>query len=148
LIIDQWAGANKGVDVFAQIGPTKFRPTHLRCAEFISPTDAERYTQEAQLIVSHAGMGSILTALKHRRPILIVPRKASLGEHRNEHQLATARWMAERPGVTVAWDEHEVVDSLNRRDAIAAGGSIPEVASDPLVPRLRDFIFNARVPGP
>ncbi|RZI85840.1 MAG: glycosyl transferase family 28 [Rubrivivax sp.] len=146
--IDQWAAVNRGVEVFAQIGPSKFRPTHLRSAEFISPTDAERYTKEAQLVVSHAGMGSILTALKHQRPILIVPRKASLGEHRNEHQLATARWMVQRPGVTVAWDEQEVVNCLNRRDAIATGGRIPDVASGPLVDRLRQFIFNAKVSEP
>lgn len=98
--------------------------------------------QIAQVIVSHAGMGSLLTALRHRRPILIMPRKASLGEHRNDHQMATARWMEGRPGVTVAWDEAMIGEALDRRSLFCGGPAIPEVASGPLIEKLAHFIHS------
>ncbi|MCG8094946.1 MAG: glycosyl transferase family 28, partial [Candidatus Thiodiazotropha endolucinida] len=64
--------------------------------------------------VAHAGMGSILSSLSLGKPIIIMPRKASLGEHRNEHQMATAKRFQNRPGVYVAWDEKQLVVLLNR----------------------------------
>lgn len=138
--VDDWAGRNAGVEVFAQTGPSTAVPKHLPHAQFVSPSRAEELMRSADLIVSHAGMGSLLTALRYQRPILILPRQAKLGEHRNEHQLATARWMVGRSGVTVAWTEQEIADYLDRRHQFAAGSQIPEHASGPLVDRLRTFI--------
>ena len=67
-------------------------------------------------IVAHAGMGTILTALELGKPLLIMPRRAALGEHRNDHQLATAERFAAVDGVKVAFDETEFalkLDELN-----------------------------------
>ena len=35
-------------------------------------------------------MGSIITAIDNNKPIVIMPRLHKYGEHRNDHQLATA----------------------------------------------------------
>ena len=60
----------------------------------------------AAAIVAHAGMGTILTALETGKRLLVMPRRAALGEHRNDHQLATvsrspswaaSRWQSTRP---------------------------------------------------
>ena len=55
------------------------------------------------MIYAHAGMGTILSALKQDKPIIIVPRLASLKEHRNDHQIATAMRMDELGYVYVAY---------------------------------------------
>ena len=34
------------------------------------------------MIVAHAGMGTIISAMQHQKPIIIFPRIAALGEHR------------------------------------------------------------------
>jgi UDP-N-acetylglucosamine transferase subunit ALG13 len=87
-------------------------------------------------------MGTILSALLHGKPILVMPKKASLGEHRNEHQTATARRMMALGNVNVAFDEDELrakldgIDSLRPREAIAAH------ASGGLVEGIREFIFK------
>ena len=46
------------------------------------------------------------------KPIILVPRRAALGEHRNDHQLATVRQLAERPGILIAHDETELPDRI------------------------------------
>ncbi len=142
--VDRWAEHHPELQFFAQIGPSTAPPRYMPSAEFIPPSQAENMIRNAEIIVSHAGMGSLLTALRHRRPILIMPRKASLGEHRNDHQLATARWMAERPGVAVAWDEAMIGEALERRSTLAGGPAIPEFASGPLVDRIARYIRSVR----
>lgn len=139
-VVDEWAGRHPEARVFAQIGPGQYRPQHMAFADFVAPGRADELMQEASLIVAHAGMGSVLTALQLQRPILIVPRRASLGEHRNEHQLATARWLENKPGVTVAWDEAELAQRLDRLDQLSPASRIDATASPELIARLASFI--------
>lgn len=134
--VDAWAAAHPEVEMFAQVGPTKHPPRHQPHAAFLSPTQADEHMRNAELIVAHAGMGSVLTALALRKPILIVPRRAALGEHRNDHQLATARWLARRPGVIVAMTEQEIAPLLDRRGDLVSGQAISTFASGPLVERV------------
>lgn len=141
--VDRWAAACGEADVFAQIGPSREPPRHLPYSAFLPPTRANALMREAKLIVAHAGMGTVLTALELRKPIIIMPRKASLGEHRNEHQLATARWLDGRPGVHVAWDEAGLAALLDHRDQLPGGEAFASVASGPLVDRLRTLVQDA-----
>jgi UDP-N-acetylglucosamine transferase subunit ALG13 len=85
-------------------------------------------------------MGSILTALKYKKPILIMPRRASLGEHRNDHQIATAKWLESTAGIAVAWNESGIESFLNNRDALIGGVGISEFASPDLISHLQTYI--------
>jgi len=142
IAVDTWAGANPGERVFAQIGPAGYTPMHLEHQDFVPPDLANALFREADLIVSHAGMGSILTALKYKKPVLIMPRKASLGEHRNDHQQATAKWLGSKPGVSVAWDVADVARLLNDRSSLCGGPGISDYASPELIANLRKFIIS------
>lgn len=46
--------------------------------------------EAANLVVSHAGMGNIIACLEAGKPLMLLPRRASLSEHRNDHQIDTA----------------------------------------------------------
>jgi UDP-N-acetylglucosamine transferase subunit ALG13 len=138
--IDEWCAANPGVRVFAQVGPTKLTIRHMEHEMFISQERANQLFLEASLIVTHAGMGSVLTGLKYRKPLLIVPRKASLGEHRNEHQMATAKWLAELSGIQVVWEEADISAALDNHQLIQHGAGISEYATPELINNLKNFI--------
>ena len=141
--VDEWSGINPTVNVFAQIGPTDFQPRHLESVTFLSPDRVDYYFKNAELIVSHAGMGSIISALKYKKPILIFPRLSELGEHRNNHQVATAKRFGERTGVFVAWSEDDIRASLDRRQVLVKGDDIAEMADSHFIARLRGFICKA-----
>ncbi len=128
-VIDGWARHYARRDVFAQIGEGGWEPN-------------KRRFDEAELIISHAGMGTILMALLRGKPILVMPKRASLGEHRSEHQVATARCMHELYGVQVAYDESQLVFMLNHLADFSPSIRIGPVASGPLVDSLRSFIFS------
>ena len=139
-IVDEWAGERGRIDVFAQIGDTGLRPRHIEHAARISPTEFIRRVGESRCIVGHAGMGTILTALRHERPVLVMPRLATLRETRNEHQLATARRLAGRPGVEVAFDEAALRSRLDRLDELTSADAIPSHANPSLIAAVRAFV--------
>ena len=141
--VDKWSENNSTVKVFAQVGPTASPPIHIEFSEFVSPAKADQLFMESSLIVSHAGMGSILTALKYKKPILIMPRRASLGEQRNDHQLATAKWLENIPGISVAWNESEIESFLYNRDTLIGGVGISEFASPDLIKHLKAYINSS-----
>jgi UDP-N-acetylglucosamine transferase subunit ALG13 len=141
-VIDQWARENDRRDVFAQIGEGAWEPEFIRFSHFLQPPEFSKHFNEASLIISHAGMGTILSALMYGKPILVVPKRASLGEHRSEHQVATAKRMQELGNVNVAFDEVELRAWLDKLDEMLEPRRISSSASEGLVKGLREFIFN------
>lgn len=94
-----------GMPVIAQTGEGSYQTHNMEARAKIASAGFEALLGDARLIVSHAGIGTVLTAARCKKPILLVPRRADLGEHRNDHQLATVRKLAGRPGILVAQDE-------------------------------------------
>lgn len=138
--VDEWAALEGGRDVFAQIGPSKLRPAHIEHARFISPEECSERMRAADAIVAHAGMGTILTGLELGKTVLVMPRRAVLGEHRNDHQLATAQLFAQQGRVKVAFDEAKLLLGLDELDRVAVQPRISPYAPESLLTALRAFI--------
>lgn len=146
-VIDAWARETVRRDVFAQIGEGGWEPQSIEFAHFLQPPDFTRRFNEASLIISHAGMGTILSALLHGKPILVMPKRASLGEHRSDHQVATARRMQELGYANVAYDEHELRAKLDKLEELSPARRIGEGADEGLITGLRNFIFAGHPPA-
>ena len=137
--VDAWAGADGAPAAFAQIGDGLYRPAHMEWAHYLPADQFRSRVAAASLIVSHAGMGNLLAALAARKPLVVMPRRAALNEIRNDHQLATIKWLRQLPGVTVAADEAELTATLRAGD-----WPMPEAlrneASPELLAAVREFI--------
>lgn len=140
--VDAWAGAVGRTDVFAQIGPTAFRPANIEFEPFISPEEHRNRMGTADAIVAHAGMGTIIGALELGKPLLVMPRRAALGEHRNDHQMATVRRFGVSGTVTVCMNGTELADKLEQLGHVDAGDRIGPYASDALITAVGTFIFE------
>lgn len=145
-VVDAWAAERGRTDVFAQIGVGGWRPKSISFAEALSPVEFKQRFVAARVIVGHAGMGTILSALHHGKPILVMPKKASLKEQRNEHQLATARRMMKMGNVAVAFDETELREKLDQLDDLIPKERIASTASGPLIEEIRRFVFPTDQP--
>jgi UDP-N-acetylglucosamine transferase subunit ALG13 len=141
-VVDEWAAETGRDDVFAQIGQAAWCPRHIAFSRYLQPAEFVRRITEASTLVSHAGMGTILTALQHRKPVLVMPRLAALGEQRNDHQLATARRLAELGTVRVAFDEKELRAQLARSEELSASPGIGAYAQAELISAIRRFIHR------
>ena len=144
--VDDWCVTSPETPVFGQIadpGPEGYRPRHFAWQAFVEPAEFDQRFEQADIVIAHAGMGSIITALTRAKPVLIMPRRADLREQRNDHQLATAAQFEGRPGVHVARDESEVGPMLDRVLATEGHGVAPGAspfASPRLIEALRTFI--------
>lgn len=146
--VDAWA-ATHDVPVFGQLGrltADSYRPVNFPFESFVSADEFQERLEASRLMVGHAGMGSIISALSHGKPLLMMARRAALGEHRNEHQLATAARFSGRSGIHVAADADAVgplIDRLLDADNPVAGGQLSPHASPELIGAIRDFIHRA-----
>lgn len=147
-VVDRWAAERGRQDVFAQIGEGGWEPRHIPFVNFFEPVEFKQRFSAANLIIGHAGMGTILSALLHGKPILVMPKLARLGEHRNEHQTATAKRMMALGNVDVAFDEDEMFRKLDIVDSLQARAPIHPHASGGLVEGIRNFIWEGRVTPP
>lgn len=138
--VDEWADASQRDDVFAQVGESRYTPRRIEAVPTLTPADFSARFEAASAVVAHAGMGTILGCLQYGKPVIVMPRRASLGEHRNEHQLATARRLGERGLVHVAMDEDELLTYLERVDRLEPLGRISDQASPELLAAIREFL--------
>ncbi len=139
--VDQWCEDSKA-DVFAQVGPTDKTFSHLNSEAFISPEKADELMRDADLIVAHAGMGTIITATQYGKPLIVMARAFKFGEHRNDHQVATAARFKDFPNITVVSDEQALVQALNDFDssAQASFSAASEYAPDTFIQSLRELL--------
>lgn len=104
------AGLNE--EVIVQTIGTHYEPKNIRVVDFLPPDEFNEVFGRARMVIAHAGMGTILSALTQQKPLIIVPRLASLGEHRNDHQMATAMRLHELGLVHVAYDMAQLRDLM------------------------------------
>jgi len=146
--VDIWCADRQRDDVFGQIaepGRNGYRPRNFEWISFIKPNEVQQYFEEADFIVSHAGMGTIIGALTIGKPILIVPRQKAFNETRNDHQLGTVERFRIRPGVRVARTEAEVgpeLDGLVARHKETNMGDVAPFADETLINAIRSHIIG------
>ncbi len=103
--------------VIMQISSTKHKPNNAQYFRFVeSDTRILEYMRGARLIVSHAGVGSILTASSLGKPMIIVPRLKKFGEAIDDHQLEIAEAMSEK-GMLVVYDVGDL-DAYVQKDKL------------------------------
>lgn len=75
-------------EVIVQAGYTKYQPKSekMKIIDFISREELDTLEQEANYIITHGGVGSIITSLEKGKKVIAVPRLHEYGEHVNDHQ--------------------------------------------------------------
>jgi len=129
-----------GATVIAQTGKGTYVARNIETHEKIAPAEFETLVEKARLIVSHAGIGSVLTAARFAKPIVLLPRRADLKEHRNDHQMATIRKLEGRPGILIAHDESELAERIAQARELGEGPTQQAPSARQLNEALARFI--------
>ncbi len=143
--MDDWAGTVWQGEILAQIGAGSYEPRHMRWVRELGFDDYNAAVSAADVIVAHAGMGSVITAGDKGKPIVLLPRRAAFDEHTNDHQIDTAAWLRTRPGIYVAETERELGARVTEALAAEAGaGALDTAAPAEFLARLRAFALTGR----
>ena len=73
-------------EVIVQAGYTKFQSHKMRIIDLISKEQLEKFQDETELLITHAGVGSIISSIEKGKKVIAVPRMHEYGEHVNNHQ--------------------------------------------------------------
>lgn len=73
--------------VIVQSGSTKYKSSVMDIKTFIDRDEFKNYLLNADLIITHGGVGTILEALKNDKKIIGCARLEKYGEHVNDHQV-------------------------------------------------------------
>lgn len=72
--------------VIVQSGYTYYESNNMRIFDLIPQEELEKYQEEADLIITHGGVGSIISSIKKGKKVIAVPRLHRYHEHVNDHQ--------------------------------------------------------------
>lgn len=116
------------VDALIQTGHTTPSPLLPQARPWVPADEFGKAIERADLVITHAGVGSVLTALRSGRHPVVIPRISSRGEHVDDHQAELARVLGDRGLATVIWPGDDLGPALQaaaRRTTVRL--CIPEV---------------------
>ena len=140
MAIDEWAGLNIETKVVVQTGKSNFVSKYCQMINYIEPSEWGQLVNDADLIIGHAGMGTILNCIEYKKPLVIMPREFKLGEIRNDHQIATVSYFEGVSGIYIAKDKRSLFNAINsifkgKYSDVSLGTKNLEL----LINELRDF---------
>lgn len=74
-------------EVIAQIGVSDYKPKNYKYYDFMTQEEFKKNIDKSSVVITHAGTGAIITALKSDKKVIAVPRLAKYGEHVDDHQI-------------------------------------------------------------
>lgn len=107
--------------VIVQHGHTPFASADCRVVPFMGMDEFAYQIKTAQLLILHAGAGSVIHALETGKYPVVMPRRADLGEHVNDHQIEFARALGEMGKVMVVETPERLAQAVQGVLASAAG---------------------------
>lgn len=109
-----------GEPVFIQLGQSQVLPKQCEWSRFLSFPEFRSRLSEARMVITHAGVGTILLCLQNGKIPIAVPRRKKLGEHVDDHQLEFAQRMAELGYVVLAESQDEIMELVQDYDKKSA----------------------------
>lgn len=90
-------------------------PANARAAwPFLSFPEMVANFDAAERVITHAGVGSILLAIRHGHVPVVVPRLKRYGEHVDDHQVELVERLVAQERVLVAWEAEDLPGALLR----------------------------------
>ena len=105
--------------VIVQAGHTKYKSTKMEIFDFKSPEEIQNLIQKANFIITHAGTGSILTALKNNKKVIACARLKKYGEHVDDHQKELAGAFAKAGYILEINDSANLDNILTKIDSFS-----------------------------
>lgn len=100
-------------EVVVQAGYTKYEPKtrkkKMKIFDTIPKKELDKLIEKANLVISHGGVGSMVTANQKGKKVIAVPRYKKYNEHVNDHQIETIK-IFEKKGYVLLAENVEDID--------------------------------------
>lgn len=136
--VDQWAQNNTEVEIIVQSCNSDVIFNNIKVKNIFSPQEYKEIVSRSDVLVGHAGMGTIIAAHEQQIPLIIMPRLYSLGEHRNNHQLSTSEKFKNVEGVYLAENRADFIRLMDDVKSLSSCKSLPSAERLKLI----DYVKN------
>ena len=99
-------------DVVVQKGYTKFESKDMTLYNQLHLDEIEKLIDNANLVITHGGVGSIIDSIQKGKKVIAVPRLKKYNEHVNDHQLDIVKSFNELGYIIGLNDVNELEDAL------------------------------------
>ena len=110
---DQLAQTTKE-EVFIQCGHSTYQPQNCKYSAFVDTAQFGEMIQNCSVLITHSGVGTIMTGIQAKRPIIVVPRLKKYHEHVDDHQLQIAEAFEEKGCVICCRNEEELPQYIEK----------------------------------
>lgn len=111
--VDDLIGSGKIKEkVIIQTGYTEYIPKNCDSFKFTDYDNIVELCKKASIVISHGGVGSIITPLELGKPVVVVPRLKRFNEHTNDHQLQIVKELERQEKIIPVYDIKNLENAL------------------------------------
>jgi len=81
--------------IIVQAGHTIYQSKTMEIFDFVTKDELTRLYKQSDMVITHAGAGSMVQGIKEKRKMIVFPRRSKYGEHVNDHQVELATKFAD-----------------------------------------------------
>ena len=131
-------------EVYAQIGETSYRPRNFESVVSLEKQAFDKQLKRASSVISHAGMGTITTALDNKKPLLVMPRLKKYDEVVNDHQLAIAKKFEQLGYVLAGYNVDELPEKIRQLSTFTPRERVSQaqLVTGRIIDFLNEFNFS------
>jgi UDP-N-acetylglucosamine transferase subunit ALG13 len=135
------AELSRSAETFVQYGSSREPHGEGEWVEFLSFDELAERMRAARVVVCHAGVGSIMLARKCGHRPVVVPRRVSLGEAVDDHQLHMGRRLHAAGLVRLVEDERDLPAAVGAPQAARTASTGQQLAgAAALANELRTYL--------
>lgn len=124
--------------ILIQCGHTAFTTTKCTVIDFLSMEEFIKCVEQCEVIILHAGAGSVLHAIRCQKKPIVMPRLAKFNEMVNDHQLEFSRILHSQNKVVMINDNNELQDVLKSKQFLR--GNIPFSQNTVMINKIQKIL--------
>ena len=101
-------------EVFAQTGVSDYKPKNHKYVDFTTREEFNANLDKCNLLITHAGTGVIVNALKKGKKVIAIPRLKKYGEHVDDHQIQLIDQFKELNLIEPVYEIEQLKDALKQ----------------------------------
>ncbi|MBU5687978.1 MAG: beta-1,4-galactosyltransferase [Candidatus Aenigmarchaeota archaeon] len=124
-------------EVVIQIGHSTYEPKHAKWFRFESYEKIKELTSKSRIVITHGGVGSILTALMYKKTVIAVPRMKIFNEHVDDHQVELVKELSKDGKIIAVFDIDKLQDAINKKSKFSYKST-----RENLVKEIKEYIHK------
>lgn len=129
-------------EIIIQTGFIDYKIKTAKHFKFLPDKEFTKLYKSARLIISHTGIGSIMTAIRHNKSFIAVPRMKKYRENLDDHQLQIAGEIEKEGIATVLYDIRNLEKLIKSEQVYPIRGF--NNPKNILIKKLRKYLINLK----